>query len=69
VVLAEYFGKFKESYFRDVELICNKHAIKYLNLNKCPEFESDEWIFVDRVHLTDKGNQMVCDAIKRNFSI
>jgi len=69
VVLAEYFGKFKESYFRDIELICNKHAIKYLNLNRCPEFETEEWIFVDRVHLTDKGNQMVCDAIKRNFSI
>jgi hypothetical protein len=68
-VLAKYFQKNKESYFRDVEFICNKHAIKYLNLNTCTEFESDEWIFVDRVHLTDKGNQIVCDAIKRKFSI
>jgi lysophospholipase L1-like esterase len=69
IVLADYLSKYKCQYFQDIESICYKHGVKYLNLNECQEFESNQWIFADRVHLTDRGNQMVCDAIKRNFSI
>jgi len=53
-VLAEFLGDWKENYFSDIENICVKLGIPFFNLNSST-FESSDWLFVDRVHMTDEG--------------
>lgn len=66
-VLAHYIGEVKDRYFTDVAKICGRHAVKYCNLNYAHEFKSQEWLFVDRVHLTDRGCEIVAAILKREF--
>jgi lysophospholipase L1-like esterase len=55
--LAEY----RAQYDKDLHAICSKVGVKYLNLNDAPELQQPDWLFVDRVHMTDNG----CDAVAR----
>lgn len=53
-VLSEFLGDWKEKYFSDIEGICAKVGVPFFNLNSS-NYESSDWLFVDRVHLTDEG--------------
>jgi hypothetical protein len=66
-VLSDYIGDIRERYFDDVAFICKKNDVKYFNLNLMSEFESNEWLFVDRVHLTDRGCEIAAKLIKEEF--
>lgn len=36
----------------------------FLDLNNCKKLKTNEWLFVDRVHQTDKGNLIIANSIK-----
>ena len=48
---------------------CKKHNIDYINLNEhLNEYDDKKnWLFVDRVHLTDIGYEKIADIILRKF--
>jgi len=69
IVLAKQIADIKERYFEDVENICIALNINYYNMNLAPEFNTKEWLFVDRVHLTDRGYELAARLIKKRFNL
>ena len=65
VELAEH----KAQYARDVEMICTNVGLKFLDLNMASELQQPEWLFVDRVHLTDAGYSVVAKLLVRELSL
>ena len=59
----------KAQYTRDVEAICARAGLKFLDLNIASEFQQSEWLFVDRVHLTDAGYSVVAKLLVRDLSL
>jgi len=57
-----------EGFARGVESICRELDIDYLDvnplINRSPR--ASEWLFVDRVHLTDAGNELVATLLLEN---
>ena len=65
-VLSEFLGSWKDKYFNDMENICTKLGVPFFNLN-VSEFESPDWLFVDRVHLTDVGYELAANLIHKQM--
>jgi len=63
--LAEY----RDQYDQDLRAICSKVGMKYLNLNEAPELQQPDWLFVDRVHLTDNGFDAVARLLVRELAL
>ena len=63
IELAEH----KAQYSRDVEAICTRAGLKFLDLNIASELQQPEWLFVDRVHLTDAGYSVVAKLLVRDL--
>ena len=59
----------KAQYARDVEAICTNAGLKFLDLNIASELQQPEWLFVDRVHLTDAGYSVVAKLLVRDLSL
>ena len=61
------FNKWKE-YKLILEEECNNLNIEFLDCNSYFDKKFDEkWLFNDRIHLTDLGNEKVVDLIKSKF--
>lgn len=59
----------KGRFVADVESICSAQKIPFLDLNQSPAFRRPDWLFVDRVHLTDAGYAAAREEIRKRFSI
>lgn len=68
-VLADKMSLFRDRYYGDVESICRALDIPFTNLNLAPEFVNEDWLFVDRVHLTDMGYKLTAEVLKREFQL
>ena len=68
-VLAQKIMEERDKYFSDVAQICSDLSVPYCNTNLAPEFLTEEWLFVDRVHLTDRGCQIAAQILKREFNL
>ena len=68
-VLSKNIGTVRDRYFNDVTKICAEENIPFYNLNLDPAFRDATWLFVDRVHLTDRGNALAAEIIKREFKL
>ena len=63
--LAEY----RDQYSKDLDAICSKVGMKYMNLNDAPELQQQDWMFVDRAHLTDSGYDAVARLLVRDLAL
>ena len=63
--IVEIYGK----YSGDVERICRNNGLNFLNLNECQDYKTDDWLFVDRTHLNNKGYDLTTDILKRELSL
>lgn len=68
-VLSENVGAIRDRYFADMAKICKEEKVPFCNINLDPAFRNNEWLFVDRVHLTDRGNALTAEIIKREFNL
>jgi len=68
-VLAEYIVSEKEQYVQDVRSICENLNIQFYDLNNSEEFRQKKWLFVDRVHLTDRGYALAAQIVKEVFQL
>jgi hypothetical protein len=68
-VLADFLGAQKNRYFNDIESICDELQVPFYNMNLSKEFSTDEWLFVDRVHLTDRGYELSSKVLKEVFKL
>ncbi len=67
-----YYEAIKKDYNKVVKLFedhCNRNEIKFYDCNTL--FHSSEnnnkWLFVDKVHLTDYGNELIADFISKKI--
>ena len=56
--------KFIDYYINELSNVCKSHQIEFFNFNNNSEFKSNEWLFIDRYHLTDRGYKISADYIK-----
>ena len=61
--------EYRDQYDKDLHAICSKVGVKYLNLNDAPELQQPDWLFVDRVHLTDNGFDAVARLLVRDLAL
>ena len=61
-VLGE-LAELKQKYVSDLHSICSRVGLKFLDLNDVAELNRPDWLFVDRAHFTDKGNEILSRII------
>jgi hypothetical protein len=59
----------RQQYTQDLQAICTRAGLKFLDLNIASELQQPEWLFVDRVHLTDAGYSVVAKLLVRDLSL
>jgi hypothetical protein len=59
----------KQQYTQDLQAICARTGLKFVDLNTAPELQKPDWLFVDRVHLTDAGYLVVAKLLVRDLSL
>jgi hypothetical protein len=59
----------KQQYTQDLQAICARTGLKFVDLNTAPELQKPDWLFVDRVHLTDAGYSVVAKLLVRDLSL
>ena len=59
----------KQQYTQDLQVICARAGLKFVDLNTASELQKPEWLFVDRVHLTDAGYSVVAKLLVRDLSL
>ena len=59
----------KQQYTQDLQVICTRTGLKFVDLNTASELQKPEWLFVDRVHLTDAGYSVVAKLLVRDLSL
>ena len=59
----------KQQYTQDVQAICARTGLKFVDLHTASELQKPEWLFVDRVHLTDAGYSVVAKLLVRDLSL
>ncbi len=57
----------KQQYMQDLQAICSRTGLKFIDLNIASELQQPEWLFVDRVHLTDAGYSVVAKLLVRDL--
>lgn len=68
-VLHKYLLKEKEAYLRDTRTVCDEFGVPFLDINSRESFRGNEWLFVDRVHMTDKGYEVVRKELRKEFNL
>ena len=63
-----YFNEIEKDYNKIVKLFednCKKHEIKFYDCNVLfrAKAHNDKWLFVDKTHLTDYGNELISNFI------
>jgi len=61
--------EYKKRYSQDLQIICSRVGIKYLDLNEEPDLQRPDWLFVDRAHLNDAGYDTVAKILMRELSL
>ena len=50
-------------------MTCEKTGLSFLDLNSASELNRPDWLFVDRAHFTDEGNDTVAKLLVRDLSL
>ncbi|MGA0571649.1 hypothetical protein ACO2Q9_13110 [Variovorax sp. VNK109] len=59
----EVIVPWKSRFALDISALCRKHQIDFLDLNVQPSLLTGEHLFVDRIHLTDRGQRIVAALV------
>ena len=49
--------------------VCERNDVRFFDMNSSQEFRNKEWLFVDRVHLTDRGYELAAAALVKEFGL
>ena len=59
--------KIHREYSSVIENFCTSSKLNFCDLNNCIKPTNNNWMYVDRVHLTDTGNSLVAQYIFQHF--
>ena len=69
-ILAQYINiELYEWYKKQLEIVCSKNNLPFFDMNEQLSLENTnkKWLFVDRAHLTDIGNEVVSKILLETF--
>lgn len=69
IILQNELRSVRNRYFMDLDQICRAEGVPFYNMNLDGEFAKNEWLFVDRVHMNDRGNMLAATILKRVFNL
>ena len=52
-----------DSYRSGVKRICERSGVRFFDANEFPFLKDDQWTFLDRYHLTDRGQALIAHFI------
>lgn len=58
----------RERFVSRLKDVCNLLGIKFVDVGRCPEFQSSSWLFVDHLHLTSEGHRALANVINRHLT-
>jgi len=67
-VLGE-LAELRRQYTRDLQSVCASTGLKFIDLNDAAELKGSDWLFVDRVHLTDEGYSRIAKVLVRDLAL
>jgi|GEM_PF-948713 len=59
-ILSRWHGPFVQA----LSAACAEYGIDFIDLNVDPRLRTNEWLFIDRIHLTDRGQEILADIIE-----
>ncbi|MFM8001706.1 MAG: SGNH/GDSL hydrolase family protein, partial [Actinomycetota bacterium] len=67
-VLGE-LAELRRQYTQDLRSICEVVGLRFVDMNDAAELKGSDWLFVDRVHLTDEGYSRVANLLVRDLAL
>jgi len=67
-VLGE-LAELRRQYTQDLRSICEVVGLRFVDMNDAAELKGSDWLFVDRVHLTDEGYSRVAKLLVRDLAL
>jgi len=62
-LISSFLKHHEFNYRNSIKHICSELEIKCFDLNELDELKNDNWIFLDRYHLSDLGQMIISDYI------
>ena len=54
-----------QQYRNDLHALCQQYQFEFFDFNQDSFFANDQWLFVDRVHLTDKAHHHIAQTLQQ----
>ncbi len=67
--LFSFLAQRKDQFQADAKRLCDQFEVPFLDLNGSDPFKQPQWLFVDRIHLTDAGFALAAELIRKEFSL
>ena len=67
-VISVSFAPLYQCYRADLARLCDANNIQFIDFNNDPYFASKNWLFADRVHLTDLAHEHIAQVIYPNLA-
>lgn len=61
----QYIGKMHATFSRDIKGICDRWGVGFIDLNHSTRLRTSDWLFLDRIHMNDRGHQLVAEEISQ----
>lgn len=68
-VISNQIVEHRYQYRKDIQKFCNEKNIPFFDLNDDPSFLTSDWLFVDRIHLTDLGYERIANQLIKEFQL
>lgn len=67
--LVDYLRRYGDRITADLAEVCGRFQVPFLDMNAFAEFAAHDWLFVDRVHLTDTGHALAARILKAELGL
>jgi len=62
-------AELRRQYTQDLRSICEVVGLRFVDMNDAAELKGSDWLFVDRIHLTDEGYSRVAKLLVRDLAL
>jgi len=65
--ISNFLADHETQYRNELRCICNRCGVDFFDANEFPSLLDDQWMFLDRYHLTDRGQALIAQFISDNL--
>jgi lysophospholipase L1-like esterase len=56
-------GPWQSRFSRDLAGLAARSGMDFLDINREPAFNNGDWLFIDRIHITDRGHEHIAEIV------